>query len=82
MKACFNAGKALCSILVLGCIWLAGCGGEAEESVAVNDAVSSEAEIGGVQEGISENREKVRDIQSSQENIFSYSDGYTVGLQF
>ena len=82
MKNCFNAGKVLCSVLVLGCMWLAGCGGEAEERVAAGDAVSGEAKTGGVQEGISENREKIRDLQSSQENIFSYSDGYPVGLQF
>ena len=82
MKNCFNAGKVLCSVLVLGCMWLAGCGGEAEEGMAASDAVSGEAKTGGVQEGISENREKIRDLQSSQENIFSYSDGYPVGLQF
>ncbi|HBA46590.1 MAG TPA: hypothetical protein DCZ91_02070 [Lachnospiraceae bacterium] len=82
MKACFNAGKALCSILVLGCMWLAGCGEEAEDSVAVSDTVSGEAGAGGVQEGVSDKRENIRDIQSSQENIFSNSDGYTVGLQF
>lgn len=82
MKACFNAGKALCSVLALGCIWLAGCGGEAEESVAVSDAVSGEAEAGGVQEGISEDRTGVMELQSSRESIFSDSDGYAVGLQF
>lgn len=35
MKNCFNAGKILCSVLVLGCMWLAGCGGETEENVTV-----------------------------------------------
>lgn len=74
--------RILCGLLLLGCMWLAGCGGKEGEGIFGSSVVSDPDETAGEQSGTSKDREAVKELQSEWESLFPESEGNILGLQF